>query len=147
MNISLMQSYIWIFLPKNGTFKLYPYHPTLSTTSLFTSQLNTHIKWKFHEIMFTLFHSSEIWEIPTSTTRFSFYDLDLNPPFPPLKFMTLKTKNQEVEWHRANSIQLGGFLFIDVPPTSPPNVNAFHLPPKKKVVKGKIIGVLSPVGS
>lgn len=70
--------------------------------------------------MFTLFHSLKNRKLPTSTTRFYFTDLYLNPsPFPLLKFTILETKNQEVEWHRANSIQLGGFLFIDVPPTSP----------------------------
>ena len=40
----------------------------------------------------------------------------------------------------------GGFLFIDVPPTSPHNFSPFHLPPKKKVVKRKDCWGSEPLG-
>lgn len=89
--------------------------------------------------MFTLFHSLKNRKLPTSTTRFYFTDLYLNPsPFPLLKFTILETKKTR-RWNDTGQIQFSSvvsFLLMCLLPP-PSNVNPFHLPPKKKIVKGR----------
>lgn len=63
--------------------------------------------------------------------------LPLQPHFSP---QTTKNQKGESSNTKQNPVQLGGFLFIDVPPTFPDNFSPFHLPPKKGSERKRLLG-------
>ena len=137
-------------LSEAGAFKLYPQEPTVKNfNNLRTQSIYTYIKLNFHEMIFyipsitTKAHSLYTQGEAQHKQNKPKYTIPSNLLFP---HHSKRTKGGGEQHKEKNPVQLGGFLFIDVPPTFPHNFSPFHLPPKKKVVKRKDCWGSEPLG-